>query len=189
MKRLLPFLVFAIVLGVARILGSYTPESLGNLQPLGALFFCGMALFGLRGIILPTLVWFITYPMTSLQQGYGWSAQILVPLLGFAAMILLARSFQKASPRKVFLGSLASALVFYLVTNTLSWAMDPLYTKSFAGLVQALTVGLPQFATPTWIFFRNSLISQSAFSALFIIATQTMTVRSPSKARVALPST
>ena len=185
MKRLLPFLAFAIVLGAARILGSHTPESLGNLQPLGALFFCGMALFGLRGIILPALVWFITYPMTSLQQGYGWSAQMLVPLLGFAAMILLARSFQKAGPGKIFLGSLASALVFYLVTNSLSWAMDPLYSKSFAGWVQALTVGLPQFATPTWIFFRNSLISQSVFSALFIVATQTMTAHVTSKARTA----
>ena len=185
MKRLLPFLVFAIVLGAARILGSHTPETLGNLQPLGALFFCGMALFGLRGIILPTLVWLITYPLTNLHQGYGWSAQMIIPLLGFLAMILLARSFQKASPGKVFLGSLASALVFYLVTNTLSWAIDPLYPKSFAGLAQALTVGLPQFATPTWMFFRNSLISQSVFSALFIIATQTMTARVSSKEKLA----
>ena len=114
-----------------------------------------MALFGLRGIILPALVWLITYPLTSLHQGYGWSAQMIIPLLGFLAMIILARSFQKASPGKVFLGSLASALVFYLVTNTLSWAIDPLYPKSFAGLAQALTVGLPQLATPTWMFFRN----------------------------------
>jgi len=188
MKRLLPFLVFAIVLGAARILGSHAPESLGNLQPLGALFFCGMALFGLRGIILPSLVWFLTYPMTSLQQGYGWSAHMLIPLLGFAAMILLARSFQKASPGKVFLGSLASALVFYLVTNSLSWAVDPLYTKSLAGFVQALTVGLPNFSTPTWMFFRNSLISQSVFSALFIIATQTMAARLSPKAEIRVPT-
>ena len=189
MKRFLPFLVFAIVLGAARIFGSHTPESLGNLQPLGALFFCGMALFGLRGIILPALVWFITYPITSLQQGYPWSTQMLVPLLGFAAMILLARTFQNSSPGKIFLGSLASALVFYLVTNTLSWAMDPLYPKSLAGLAQALTVGLPQFATPTWVFFRNSLVSQAVFSALFIVATQTIAARSFTKAKVALQST
>lgn len=189
MKRYLPFLVFAIVLGAARLLGAMTPETFPNLQPLGALFFCGMALFGLRGLILPALVWFVTYPLTSLQQGYGWSTQMLVPVLGFVAMILLASQFRKSSPGKVFLGSLAGAVAFYLITNTLSWAMNPQYLKSFPGLVQALTVGLPQYATPTWVFFRNALLAQSAFSALFLVAHSTLTVhattREKAMARVA----
>ena len=188
MKRFLPFLIFAIVLGSARLLGSMTPESLGNLQPLGALFFCGMACFGLRGIILPALVWFLTYPLTSLQQGYGWSFQMLVPLLGFVAMVLLARRFRKAAPGKIFLGSLAGACAFYLITNTLSWAMEPQYAKSLPGLIQALTVGLPQYATPTWVFFRNSLLSQATFSAIFLMATQTMVARLPKTARATVPA-
>jgi hypothetical protein len=35
--------------------------------------------------------------------------------------------------------------------------------------VQALTVGLPQYsATPTWMFFRNSLVSNLLFTVLFV---------------------
>ncbi|MDA7888650.1 hypothetical protein N9A86_04660 [Akkermansiaceae bacterium] len=178
MQRALPLIVFVIVLGMARILGSLTPESLGNLQPLGALFFCGMALFGVRGIILPALAWFLTYPLTSAMQGYGWSAQFLVPLAGFAAMVFLARSFKKAKPGKIFLGSLASAVVFYLLTNTLSWAFDPLYLKSWSGFTQALWSGLPQYS-PTWMFFRNALISQALFSGLFLVATASVKANLP----------
>jgi len=89
-------------------------------------------------------------------------------------MIALARFFKNTSPSKVFLGSLASAVIFYLITNTLSWAFDPLYaSKSFTTWFQALTVGLPQFAVPTWVFFRNALLAQGLFSALYLIATQT----------------
>jgi len=183
MQRFLPFIVFAIVLGLARIVGSMTPENLGNLQPLGALFFCGMALFGWRGIILPAIAWFITYPITSIAQGYDWSAQMLIPLLGFAAMVGLASFFKNSKASHVFLGSLASAVAFYLITNFLSWAFDPLYApKSLATLGQALWTGLPQFSTPTWVFFRNSMISQAVFSAVFLYATYAVPHTFPKKA-------
>ena len=178
MQRALPLIIFIIVLGMARILGSLYPEHLGNLQPLGALFFCGMALFGVRGIILPALAWFLTYPLTSAVQGYGWSAQFLVPLAGFAAMVFLARYFKNAKPGKIFLGSMASAVIFYLLTNTLSWAFDPLYLKSWSGFTQALWSGLPQYQ-PTWMFFRSALISQAVFSGLFLFATASVRASLP----------
>ena len=181
MQRFLPFMVFAIVLGLARVIGSMTPESFGNLQPLGALFFCGMALFGWRGVILPAAVWLVTYPLTNMAQGYGWSSQLLIPLLGFVAMVGLASFFRKASPTKVFLGSLASAVAFYVITNTLSWAFDPLYApKSLATLGQALWTGLPQHL-PTWSFFRNSMISQTVFSLVFLYATYVVPQTFPKK--------
>ncbi|HEY2124618.1 MAG TPA: hypothetical protein VGG94_04055, partial [Chthoniobacterales bacterium] len=38
------------------------------------------------------------------------------------------------------------------------------------GLVQALTVGLPQYsATPTCMFFRNSLVRDLGFTCLFVL--------------------
>ena len=41
--------------------------------------------------------------------------------------------------------------------------------KNVAGLIQALTVGLPQYgSTPTWMFFRNSLVSDLLFTLLFV---------------------
>ena len=65
--------------------------------------------------------------------------------------------------------SIAGSLIFYIVTNSVSWFFDPGYVKNFAGLIQALTVGLPQFsATPSWVFFRNSLLSDLFFTLLFV---------------------
>lgn len=170
MQRVIPFLVFFVVLGLSRVIGALSPESWANLSPLGALFFCGMACFGWRGVILPAAVWVVTYPVTSLIQGYGMTAGLLTPLFGFACMVGLARFFRGGKGGTVFAGSLLSALLFYFVTNSLSWVVDPLYApKSMATFGQALWTGLPGY-TPTWMFFRNALVAQALFSALFLAA-------------------
>lgn len=184
MQRALPFIVFVIVLGVSRIIGAQNAEVLANLQPFGALFFCGMALFGMKGLILPAVAWLITVPITSHLQGYPWSAQILVPVLGYLAMIGLAHFFQGKKPLAIFLGSLGSAVLFYLITNSLSWAFDPLYAKTASGYVQAMWSGLPAYL-PTWTFFRNDLISQALFSGVFLFATNAVSTRFGKPAQVA----
>lgn len=172
MKRALPVIVFALVLISARIIGALNSESLGNLQPFGSLFFCGMALFGLRGVILASATWLLSYPITSMIQGYPVGLEILVPIIGFAAMVGIAHFFENSSPLKTFTGSLLGAVIFYLITNALSWALDPLYaTKSLTTLGQALWTGLPGYP-PTWLFFRNAMIAQVVFSGVFLAATQ-----------------
>ena len=68
--------------------------------------------------------------------------------------------------------------MFYAITNAFSWLTDPGYVKNFTGLIQALTVGLPQYgATPTWMFFRNSLVSDLLFS-LLVVACMSLSGRS-----------
>lgn len=170
MRNALPFLVFLVVLGSARVFGSLFPDNLANLQPLGALFFCGTALFGWRGLILPLAAWMITYPVTSAIQGQSIEVEWLSPLLGFAAMAGLAVWFREASSGKVFFGSLFSAVAFYFITNCLSWAFDPLYApKNPATLLQALWTGIPGYP-PTWMFFRNAMLGQGLFTLVFLIA-------------------
>lgn len=175
MQRALPLFIFVVVLGAARIIGaSNASEALGNLQPFGALFFCGMALFGWRGITIPAIAWLVTYPITSLIQGYEWSFQMAVPIIGFAAMIAFASIFKNAKFSRLFLGSLTSAVVFYLITNSLCWLLAPEYSpKTSATFIQALWTGLPQYS-PTWLFFRNDLIAQGLFSGIYLLATTTL---------------
>lgn len=172
MTKALPFLVFLVVLGSARIFGALFPEHLGNFQPLGALFFVGMALFGWRGVILPAVAWIVTYPVTNLIQGYDLGAELLGPVLGFAAMVAMARLFIGSSHGKIFAGSLLSAVLFYLITNTLSWALGSFYSpKSFATLAQAMWTGIPGYP-PSWMFFRNAMVSQALFTGLFLVVHQ-----------------
>ena len=64
---------------------------------------------------------------------------------------------------------LGGSLFFYIVTNTASWLTltEPHYAKSAAGWLQALTTGQPGYA-PTWVFYRNTLISDMLFAAIFL---------------------
>ncbi len=63
-------------------------------------------------------------------------------------------------------GSLLGALLFYFITNTLSWWTDAFYAKSLAGWWQAMTVGHPEYP-PTIYFFRNTLFGDLMFTGLF----------------------
>ena len=59
--------------------------------------------------------------------------------------------------------------------------------KNFAGLIQALTVGLPAYsATPTWMFLRNALVSDLIFTSAFVLCV--ILAQSRERARAASPS-
>ena len=67
-------------------------------------------------------------------------------------------------------GGLFGAILFYLITNTASWLINPFgnpeYTKDLAGWLAALITGTKGFP-PTWEFFRNTLLSGGLFTGLF----------------------
>ena len=94
-------------------------------------------------------------------------ALVMRPALVGAIGLLLQN---RISLKTLLPGALVGSVVFYLITNAFSWLSDPGYTKTLAGLWQALTVGLPQYsATPSWMFFRNSLLSDLFFTLLFVM--------------------
>jgi hypothetical protein len=67
------------------------------------------------------------------------------------------------------LGVVGCSVAFYLISNSLCWWVKPYYAKDLAGWVQALFYGTPGFA-PTWMFFRNSLLSDLGFSIMLLLA-------------------
>jgi hypothetical protein len=100
----------------------------------------------------------------------------------FAALIGLGKWFgPRASFFKLLCGGLLGAVIFYLVTNTLTWSQDAAYAKTIAGWIQALTVGHPEIHPTTWEFFRNTLLSGGLFTALFV-ATAKLTAPAESPA-------
>ncbi len=119
-----------------------------------------------------------------------YGASLLDPLifgryLALAVVGCIGLALQDRPSMKTLLpASIAGSVIFYVITNAFSWLSDPGYVKNFAGLIQALTTGLPAYsATPSWMFFRNSLASDLLFTALFIIC---MNVgRSPSRSPAA----
>jgi hypothetical protein len=100
-----------------------------------------------------------------------FGSYLLLNYAVFAALVGLGKWFgSRASFLKLLSGSLLGAIIFYLVTNTLTWVQDPFYAKTIAGWIQALTTGHPEFHPSTWEFFRNTLLSGGLFTALFVAA-------------------
>jgi hypothetical protein len=146
---------------------------LSNFAPLAAIALCSAAYFPTRlKFSLPLVTLFIS----DVILNYHYQASLLDPqivcrylaltLVGCLGLLLQNR----ASLKTLLPASIIGSTVFYLITNIFSWLSDPGYVKNFAGLFQALTVGLPQYSTtPSWMFFRNSLLSDLFFTATFVI--------------------
>jgi hypothetical protein len=143
---------FAPLAAIALCCAVYFPPRLKFILPLGALLFSDLVLNYRYG--------------ASLLDAHIVCRYLALTLIGGMGLLLQNR----ASLKTLLPASLAASVVFYAITNIFSWLSDPGYVKSFAGLLQALTVGLPQYsATPTWMFFRNSLLSDLFFTTLFVM--------------------
>ncbi len=145
---------------------------LSNFAPLSAIALCGAAYFPSRfKFSIPLGALFIS----DLFLNYYYGATLIQPhivgrYLALALVGLIGLALQdRASFKTLLPASILGSTVFYLITNLFSWLSDPGYVKNFSGLVQALTVGLPEYSsTPTWMFFRNSLASDLFFTLLFV---------------------
>jgi len=161
--------VYRIAAGILVQSGS---TSLVNFAPLAAIALCGGAYFpGKYKFTVPLLSLFIS----DLVLNIYYSAPLLHPLIvgRYFALVLVGclglLLSRRASLKTLLPASIAGSIIFYLISNVFSWLSDPGYMKTLGGLVQALTVGLPAYsATPTWMFFRNSLVSDLVFTLVFV---------------------
>lgn len=144
---------------------------LSNFAPLAAIALCGAAFFPRH---LKFTVPLLALLVSDIILNIHYSASLLDPLifgryLALAVVGCLGLLLQNRASLKTLLpASIAGSTIFYFMTNVFSWLSDPGYVKTFAGLIQALTVGLPAY-TPTWVFFRNSLVSDLFFTVVFVL--------------------
>lgn len=137
-----------------------------HFQPYLALFFC-LAAFAKPAWLLVVLGGYFISNLTAPGSAGPWMAIVLA---GFALVAIWGHSYRN-QPRTwpaVLLGSSGGAVLFYLVTNLLSWIIYGRYALSFEGMIQAFWTGLPTDPVPTWAFFRNSLVSTLLYTALFL---------------------
>ena len=141
-----------------------------NFSAAHALLFCAAFwLPGWMGWVLPLATIIVT---DILLNVFAYDVTVLDPRLVtnwmiLALFVVLAKWLaRRRSYGRVFLGTLFGALLFYLVSNSVSWIVNPAYAKTIAGWVQALTVGLPGFP-PTWVFGLKTLLGTGLFTGLF----------------------
>jgi hypothetical protein len=169
------FLVLAAVIyrvAATLLIGHGGSVWLSNFTPLAAIALCGAIYFPRK---YKFTVPFAALLFSDLILDFYYGASLADPLIlcrygAFALVGLLGLTIsRRASLKTIVPASLVGSTIFYAVTNFFSWLTDPGYAKNFAGLIQSLTVGLPQYgSTPTWMFFRNSLLSDLFFTLLFV---------------------
>lgn len=188
LHQLLPWL-FAIVVALSRWPGLLPP----NFSMVYALLFCAGAFFpGRRGLFLPFGALIVTdvalncfYQFSRGYEVFTWSGLgfLACNYSGFFVLFWLGRRFRQQSSLLGMLGGgLLGALLFYLVTNSTAWLLNPFrnpeYTRTLAGWIIALTKGTGGYPE-TWEFFRNTLLSGGLFTALFSAAWKVTSAESP----------
>jgi hypothetical protein len=164
---------------------------LANFAPLAAIALCGAVYFPPKyKFTVPLLALLLSDVVLNLHYGASLLSPIILGrYLALVAVGAIGLAIANRPSWKTLLpASLAASIVFYVITNTFSWLSDPGYAKNLAGFIQALTVGLPQYsATPTWMFFRNSLLSDLFFTGLFVLCMNLTRSGERSRAASVLP--
>jgi hypothetical protein len=179
---------YRIVTGLAITSGS---TWLSNFAPMAAIAFCAAAYFPAKyRFSVPMIALLVSDVVLNTAYGFSLLSPFVIShYVGFAlvgALGLLMRN--RASVKTMLPASIAASILFYVVTNTVSWLFDPGYPKNAAGLVQSLTVGLPAYsATPSWMFFRNSVVSDLLFTGLFILCFHLGRASDPARVPSVLP--
>jgi hypothetical protein len=192
---MIPALVLILAAVAYRIAAALLIHSgttwLSNLAPLAAIALCAAAYFPKRyKFTVPMIALLISDVVLNIHYGFSLLSPFVAShYLGFALVGGLGLLLQNRASLKTLLpASIAASVIFYVVTNTVSWVFDPGYVKNFGGLIQALTVGLPQYsATPTWMFFRNTILSDLFFTLLFVACMNFGRKTSRARAGAALP--
>ncbi len=153
--------------------GGATVSAIAGVSPLMAFALCS-------GVFLPRkwALWFpvaaviVTHVVINVIAGQSiihWYAVLTAVSVVVVAAVGVA--VKKKASLAVLLGtSLLSTVLFHLVSNTVSFFIDPGYAKTFAGWWQCQTVGLPQYAPQTWVFTLRQICGDLAFTAIFYAA-------------------
>jgi hypothetical protein len=169
-------MILAVLLILAAAIYRFLPHP-DNFAPLSAIAICGgmylsrkMSMVVVLGMVLVTD---LSENLLKHQGAYGiLPLEALGHYLGFLVAILLGWWIREhKNIWTVTGGTVAASIQFYLITNFVCWLDNPAYPKTFAGLIQCYTVGIPGWPS-TLEFFARTLTSDLVFVALFVTASE-----------------
>jgi hypothetical protein len=178
-------LIFAVTLYRVCYALAGSPGAWANFSPLAAVLLCSAAYLPRKFILLAGLGPLIAADLF-LNAHYHEpfiDASMLPRYLCFGLILLLGYAIRKQQQHKLFFlfaCTLLGSCLFYLITNTTAWISTADYAKTLPGWWQALTVGEAGFP-PTLLFFRNTVVSDLFFTALFAI---TQAIFSKTRSRI-----
>ncbi len=159
-------LVLLIVLAISTRLIPHYP----NFTAVGAAAIFGGAMFknSFKAFLIPIAALFlsdiilnnIVYSAYKTSPGFQWFTEGFVFMyVGFTLSVLIGRLNIKSFKVLPILGSVVlSTLAFFLISNLGSWLSNPMYAKTFSGLMLAYENGIP--------YILNELKSTALYSSV-----------------------
>lgn len=146
-------LVFGFGILLLALLSRFLPHP-PNFTPLIAIALFGGAIFKNKklAIALPLLAMFVSDLFLGLHE------TMIAVYLCLTLFMFVGTKMNRKSGKQVLAYSLVSAIVFFLVTNFSVWAFTTMYDKSFTGLFESYSMGLP--------FFRWTALSTLIYSGV-----------------------
>lgn len=137
-----------------------------NFTPIAAIALFGGAYFSRRWMTF-------LIPLTALLLSdlvIGFHNSMWAVYSGFIITVMIGWYIgQRKSMHSIILGSLASSVIFFLITNFAAWLVYPMYTKDFQGLITSYIAGLAFFNNGSLgiSFFLNDVIGTLLYSGIF----------------------
>jgi len=117
----------------------------------------------------------------------GFHSYMAAVYISFAITVFMGISISK-NPKayKIGLTSIASTLIFFMITNFAAWIGSPFYPQSFAGLLTCYAAGLPFFNDGSLgiSFLMNGLLGDLFYNGLFFGVAYLASLKFPVLARV-----
>ncbi|MBE9484011.1 MAG: hypothetical protein IMY74_04135 [Bacteroidetes bacterium] len=154
-----------------------------NFTPIAAMALFGGAYLGRKylAFALPVAAMLISDLLI------GFHDSMLAVYIAFAITVTIGLVISKKVTGMNVLGaSLASSVIFFLITNFAAWlTMPQLYAQNFAGLMQCYTAGLVFFndGSQGMSFFLNEVVGGLFYNTLFFGAFYLVRQRFPSLAK------
>ncbi|MEZ5197347.1 MAG: DUF6580 family putative transport protein [Bacteroidales bacterium] len=160
------FIVGVVLFGAFMRLMPHWP----NFTPILAMALFGGAYFGKKHLafIIPLAAMLVSDLFLGFHQ---WMLAVYVSFALVVGIGLLLQSRIKVGT--VLLASIASSLLFFIITNFAMWIGSPFYSQNFAGLIQCYTAALPFLNTGilgdlfySGVFFGGFYLAQQRFPKL-----------------------
>ncbi|MCF8378397.1 MAG: hypothetical protein K9H49_02400 [Bacteroidales bacterium] len=144
-----------------------------NFTPIAA-----MALFGGAYLKKKHLAFIIPFAALLLSDVFlGFHRWMIAVYISFGLVVMIGMYLRnRVKVGSVLLATLASSLLFFVITNFAMWIGSPFYPQNFAGLIECYTLAVP--------FLNNGILGDLLFSTVFFGGFYLAQLRFPVLAKV-----
>jgi hypothetical protein len=171
---MIPFLLLIASIILLRIApwvaGGEVLKAAAGYAPVMALAVCSGSFLSRRlAWVVAVVAAVVPHFVINLSHGYGiGAAHLWVLVVASAAAVALGAAVKaKATVVPVVGATLFSTVLFYLLSNTVSFFSGVGYAPTLGGWWQCVTTGLPEFAPQTWVFGVRQLAGDVGFAVMF----------------------